>query len=117
MENNTPTAGKTAKVNLTEAQQDRLIEITKRLGAINILIKRTGDQAFLKSMIVFHGGIDSPIAVTANSDIRNFIDANGKSVETMYAPDLFKYINEYLIDIKDGILEEIFSIYQEGGAK
>ncbi len=115
MENNTPAAGKTAKVKLSDEQQNMLVEVTKTLGVAYTLAKQTDSQS-PKSVIVVHNGIDTPVALTSNKDIHNYIDANGRSIETMYAPRFFEYVNEYFVDLKNKIIDDILTIYEEGDA-
>ena len=118
MENNTQTAGKTAqKLNLTEKQQQELIKATLELATTKKLCDRTSADGSFKRVIVFHRGVDDQIAVSASNDIRNYIDGNGKTVETICDPELFNLINDYYQNKSNGLIERIYEIYQEGGAE
>ena len=119
MQNNELTAGKTAqKLNLTEKQQQELIELTQELGITTKLISKTAKTNGNKRFIVFDCG-GKAIAATAETGL-NYFDGNGEKLPISHDEKLFEIINDYFTSKKDELLEKIYGIYQdslEGGAE
>lgn len=117
MENNHQTAGKTAKINLTDEQQERLIEASKRLATVNYLVNKTEGVVAKECVFVFNGPSGKIVPISANAERKTYYDAKGYGFDILCSPGLLECIHEFFVNEKNTILEEIFGIYQEGGAE
>lgn len=114
MKENKKTAGKTAFV-ITDEQERKLIENTQNLATINKIIDRVSDEDSAVRYVIFENGYGK-IAVSSEPG-REYFAGNGKEVETIHDPILFELLNEYFYKRKLDLLEEIYNIYQKGGAQ
>jgi len=118
MENNNQTAGKTAKIDsLTENQKERLIIKMNDLSNAKKIFENTTSHEGKNPVrvISFHNGISTTAAVTSDPKMTYFVEKNGNDVSALYDPEFFEYVENYFIRKMNSLLEEIYSIYQEGG--
>lgn len=116
MENRKKTAGKTAKTDsLTESQKERLIAKMTDLSIAKRVFVNTTDAGSPRRVITFHNGITTSAAITTDPGIKCYVDKDGCDVKALCDPEFFEYVEKYFINKMNVLLEEIYSIYQEGG--
>lgn len=113
MKENKKTAGKTAFV-ITDEQERKLIEKTKELSVVNKVLEKVSENCGFKRFLVVSSGLDR-IAISANPSV--YIDEQGSRIETIFEPQVYELLNDYFYQRKLDLLEEICTIYQEGGEK